>query len=63
MWWRQGTLHRVVPRSFRPGGCPFDDDGGQLQAGLDGVDGVEERFLVLLQIAVIRQGQPLDQNE
>ena len=40
-----------------------DDDGGQLQAGLDRVEGVEERLLVLLEVAVVGQGQPLDQDQ
>ena len=34
-----------------------DDDGGQLEAGLDRVEGVEERLLVFLEVAVVGQRQ------
>ena len=42
--------------------APVDDNGGQIKAGLDGIEGVEDRLLVFLQVAVVGQWQSLDQN-
>ena len=48
-------------RSARRSGAG-DDNGGQIEAGLDGVEGVKDRFLILLEITVVSQGQALDQD-
>ena len=48
------TLRLEPERPHHPG------EGGKQHP--EGVDGVENRFLVFLQVAVVREGQPLERS-
>ena len=53
---RKPSSSRSAIRSARRA-APSHHDRRQLQAGFDRVEGVEQRLLVLLQVAVVGQGQ------
>ena len=55
---------RIQEPFIEPGGDPvgsksraIDDDDGEVEAGVHGVKSVEKRLLVLLEIAIVSQGQ------
>ncbi len=57
------ALVKTFGNTFGAESGPFNNHGSQVEASLDGVEGVEDWFLVFLQISVVGQWQPFDQDQ